>query len=227
MIRLLWMILSAPMVAQPVPTVDHHRSIPSVSTRSPSSSVCAQDPRLRRGIKLHFANSDVQLDSPLHVERLKRIFRGANQHHMAIVIHLRASISKERPYGAPQARVFLQELLPLTPDVVVQVAHLAGSGSGVDDPAADEVMGVLAEAVEKHDPRTRQLWFDVTAVAKDVSPARALRIVTTLRQVGLDRILYGSDGAIRGNRTAEAWAAFRRLPLTEAEFIQIAGNVAP
>ena len=146
---------------------------------------------------------------------------------MAIVIHLRASISKKRPDGAPQARVFLQELLPLTPDVVVQVADLAGSGSGFDDPAADEVMGILADAVERHDPRARQLWFDVAAVAKDASPARALRIVTTLRQVGLDRILYGSDGAIRGNLPAEGWAAFRRLPLTEAEFVQIAGNVAP
>jgi predicted TIM-barrel fold metal-dependent hydrolase len=188
---------------------------------------CAHDPRLRRGIKLHFANSDVQLDNPVHVERLKRVFRAANQHHMAIVIHLRASISKRRPYGTPQARVFLEELLPLAPDVVVQVAHLAGSGSGEDDPAADEVMGVLAEAVGKHDLCTSQLWFDVSAVARGVTPADALRIVSTLRRVGLDRILYGSDGAIEGNRPAEAWTAFRRLPLTEAEFIQIAGNVAP
>lgn len=123
--------------------------------------------------------------------------------------------------------MFLQELLPLTPDVVVQVAHLAGGGSGHDDPAADEVMGVLAEAVEKHDPRTRHLWFDVSGVAIDVSPAGAHRIVTRLRQMGLGRILYGSDGAIKGNRPGEAWAAFRRLPFTEAEFIQIARNVAP
>jgi len=33
---------------------------------------CAAIPNLSRGIKLHFANSDVQLENPEHVEKLKR-----------------------------------------------------------------------------------------------------------------------------------------------------------
>jgi hypothetical protein len=48
------------------------------------------------------------------------------------------------------------------------------------------------------------------------------------RQVGVKRILYGSDAAVGTNlRPKESWAAFRRLPLTEPEFKQIARNVAP
>jgi predicted TIM-barrel fold metal-dependent hydrolase len=190
---------------------------------------CASIPNLSRGIKLHFGNSDVQLENPAHVEQLRRVFRAANEHHMAIVVHMRASISKRRPYGAAQAHVFLDQLLPSAPDVLVQVAHLAGSGPGYDDPPADSAMAVLADAVEHRDPRTRNLWFDVTTVVdRNISPAHAALVVHRIRQVGVDRILYGSDAAAGDNlRPREGWAAFRRLPLTEREFARIAGNLAP
>src|SRR5262249_35786108 len=36
---------------------------------------CASNPNLRHGIKLHFGNSDVQLDHAAHVEQLSRVFR--------------------------------------------------------------------------------------------------------------------------------------------------------
>ena len=90
-------------------------------------------------------------------------------------------------------------------------------------------MAVLAEAVEKRDPRTRQLWFDVTTVADpSISTANAALVAKRIRQVGVERILYGSDAAAGENlRPREAWAAFRRLPLTEDEVETIARNVAP
>jgi uncharacterized protein len=190
---------------------------------------CARDPHLRRGIKLHFGNSDVQLDDPAHVARLRQVFQAADRHGMAIVVHLRASISRKRPYGAAQARIFLEQLLPAAPDVPVQVAHLAGTGPGYDDPPADSAMAVLAEAVARGDPRTRRLWFDVASVARpDLTTAQANLLVRRIRQVGVDRILYGSDAAVGANlRPREGWAAFRRLPLTRAELARIAGNVAP
>jgi predicted TIM-barrel fold metal-dependent hydrolase len=189
---------------------------------------CAKDPNLRHGIKLHFGNSDVQLDDPAHVEQL-RVFRAANERRMAIVVHLRASKSKNRPYGAEQARVFLEQLLPVAADIPVQVAHLAGTGPGYDDPPAHSAMAVLAEAVERRDPRTRQLWFDVASVVdQNISPANAELVVKRIRQVGVERILYGSDAATGSNlKPKEGWAAFRRLPLTEEEFERIARNEAP
>jgi predicted TIM-barrel fold metal-dependent hydrolase len=49
-----------------------------------------------------------------------------------------------------------------------------------------------------------------------------------MRKIGLDRILFGSDAATGGNLPPwQAWVAFRQLPLSEAEFRVIAGNVAP
>jgi uncharacterized protein len=190
---------------------------------------CAGDRRFGRGIKLHFGNSDVRLDEPTHLERLRQVFRAANEHGMAIVVHLRASISRKRPYGAAQARIFLEQLLPLAADVPVQVAHLAGTGPGYDDPPADSAMAVLATAVAKNDPHTRRLWFDVTTVVDTgITRATAALVVRRIRQVGVKRILYGSDAALGDNlRPREAWAAFRRLPLTGEEFATIATNVAP
>ncbi|MET0395710.1 MAG: amidohydrolase family protein [Longimicrobiaceae bacterium] len=190
---------------------------------------CARDPRLRHGIKLHFGNGDVQVDDPAHLEQLRRVFRAADRHRMPIVVHMRASVSRKRPYGAAQARVFLEQLLPLVPHVAVQVAHMAGTGPGYDDPPADSAMAVLAEAVRKGDPRTRRLWFDVASVAdRDISPANAARLVERIRQVGAGRVLYGTDAAVGDNlRPRESWAAFLRLPLTQGELARIARNVAP
>lgn len=191
-------------------------------------SRCASNPNLCHGLKLHFGNSDVQLDNPVHLEQLRRVFRAANQHRMAIVVHLRASISRNRPYGAAQARVFLEQLLPLVPDTLVQVAHLAGSGPGYDDAPSDRAMAVLAAAVEQRDVRTSQLWFDVATVADStISPTNAALVARRIRQVGVERILYGSDAAAGNNlRPREGWAAFGQLPLREDELARIASNVA-
>ena len=68
---------------------------------------------MSRGIKLHLGNSDVQLENPKHVQQLRRVFRAANRYRMAIAVHMRASISRKRPYGAAQARVFLEQVLPV------------------------------------------------------------------------------------------------------------------
>ena len=190
---------------------------------------CAKDPRLKAGVKLHFGNSDVRLEDPAHAEQVRRFFQAANDHRMAIVVHMRASISKKRPYGAAQARVFLEQLLPAAPDVPVQVAHLASSGPGYDDPPAHDAIAVLAEAVAKDDPRTKRLLFDAaTNISRDTSAADAALVAKLIRQIGVDRILYGSDAAVRDNpRPREGWALFRRLPLTDDEFERIAKNVAP
>jgi predicted TIM-barrel fold metal-dependent hydrolase len=189
---------------------------------------CANDPHLRTGLKLHFANSDVDVKNPQHVERLRAVFHAANERRMAIVVHLRSTLSRQRPYGAAQARAFLDDVLPSAPDIVVQIAHLCGAG-GYDDPAVDEALGVFADAIAAHDPRLARVYVDVSGVAGVGEwRGKADRIATRIRQLGISRILYGSDSAVGpGRKPAEAWASFRELPLTDAEFRVIAANVAP
>lgn len=190
---------------------------------------CARHPGLGHGIKLHFANSDVQLDLPEHVARLRQVFAAANAHHMAIVVHMRANLRNHRPYGAEQARIFLEQLLPAAPDVTVQVAHFAGAGPGFEDAAARAAMAVLADAVRRGDARTRRLWFDLASIATPGMPAATQALVAErIREVGVERVVYGSDSPQGGNLAPrEAWAAFLDLPLTREEFTRIAANVPP
>jgi predicted TIM-barrel fold metal-dependent hydrolase len=188
---------------------------------------CAENPRLRTGLKLHFGSSGVDLRNPEHVTKLREVFRAANIRRMAIVVHLRTS--PPRTYGAEEARIFLNEIVPAAPDVPIQIAHLAGTGPGYNDPRANEALSILADAVAMKAPGTSRLFFDAaTRIDFNISPENAALAVAQMRKIGLDRILFGSDAATGGNLPPrQAWVAFRQLPMSEAEFRVIAGNVAP
>ena len=189
---------------------------------------CAQDRHLRHGLKLHFGNSVVDYHDPQHIAQLQRVFRAANGYGMAIVVHMRASISRKLPYGRDEARIFLDELLPAAPDVPVQIAHLAGSSGYGDDPPVDRALLVFVEAIADGDPSARRLLFDVATTVSPKAPVEELTLIAQrIRELGVERVLYGSDAAVPGNSPREGWAAFRKLPLSAAEFGTIAGNVAP
>jgi len=187
---------------------------------------CSKNPLLRTGLKLHIGNSAVDYHSPQDVEKLRRVFRAANDKHMAIVIHMRASISRKLPYGRWEAQIFIDSILPSAPDVPVQIAHLAGAGGY--DTTTDSAVSAFVDLIARRDPRAKHLWFDVTTVDRSGTPDDLKLIAVRIRQLGIDRVLFGSDAAAGGNLAPrEAWAEFHKVPLTEAEFRTIATNVAP
>jgi predicted TIM-barrel fold metal-dependent hydrolase len=188
---------------------------------------CAKDSNLHTGLKLHFGNSDVNIDDPDHLARVRRVFRAGNEQHMAIVVHMHANIDHHRPYGAREALIFLEQLLPEAPDVVVQIAHLAGGG-GYDDPATDAALSVFVKAIERKDPRMKNVYFDVCGIAiPGMWENKADLVVQRIRQIGTNRLLYGSDAATADNAPKDALKRWRSLPLTQEEFGEIENNVAP
>ena len=188
---------------------------------------CSKDPQLRYGLKLHFGNSDVDFDNPDNVAQTRKVFEAANRYRMPIVVHMHPSVDNRRTYGAGEARTFLNELLPAVPDVPVQIAHLAGSGGY--NAVTDSALAVFADAVARHDPRMRNVWFDATVVVRPtMTPEQLEQIARRIREIGVEHVLYGSDAAASPLTYPKAgWAAFRRLPLTAAEFGIVANNVAP
>lgn len=187
---------------------------------------CAANPLLRTGLKLHIGNSAADYHNPQDVARLRQVFRAANANQMAIVIHMRASISRNLPYGRTEAQIFIDSILPEAPNVPVQIAHLAGAGGY--DTTTDRALSAFVDLIARRDPRAQRLWFDVTTVDRNATPADLGLIASRIRQLGVERVLFGSDAAAGGNLPPrEAWASFLRLPLTEAEFRTIATNVAP
>jgi uncharacterized protein len=188
---------------------------------------CSKDPHLHYGLKLHFGNSDVDLDNPKSVAQVKKVFEAANGYHMPIVVHLHPSIDNQRKYGADEARVFVNELLTAAPDVPVQIGHLAGAGGY--DAATDSALSVFTDAIAKRDGRMKNVWFDATGVVRpDMSTDELGRIAARIRQISVERVLYGSDAPASPLLYPKAgWAAFQRLPLTDAELRVIASNVTP
>jgi predicted TIM-barrel fold metal-dependent hydrolase len=182
---------------------------------------CARELRMK-GIKMHFRGSRVDVLNPEHLEKVRRVFQAANEEGMAIVVHSEA----RGTYARAHAEAFLEHLLPAAPDVPVQIAHLWGGNQYRAEPLA-----VYAAAIAAGDPRTRNLYFDLTEIVPGAQGSEdALREITDrLRQIGMNRILYGSDATTAGGaRVAQRWADLRqRLSLTDAELRDIADNVAP
>jgi predicted TIM-barrel fold metal-dependent hydrolase len=166
------------------------------------------------GLKLHFNAAQLNFHDPAQVAKVRRVIEAANRYRLPLIIHVRPG----DVYGREEAEVFLHQLVAAAPDVPVQVAHLWGGES-----FSSEALAVYADAVSKGDPVAKNLYFDISGAWAYGKPEQLSEIASRIRQIGLRRILYGSDAP-----PTEAWAAFRKaLPLTEDEFRVIARNVAP
>ncbi len=186
-------------------------------------SRCAKNPNLV-GLKLHVGNSRVDILNPEHVEKLRAVFRAANEKRFPVLIHLWTS---EGNYGRAHAEAFLNQILPAAPDITVQIAHMGASGPNYH---SDDAFEVYATAAANGDPRMKNVWVDVASMATSNTTDETLALVAKrLRQFGLKRVLFASDRSPGfGNEPPkDAWASFNRLPLTEKEFSTVAQNVAP
>jgi predicted TIM-barrel fold metal-dependent hydrolase len=179
---------------------------------------CASEVKMR-GLKLHFGSSRVDLLNPEHLTKVRAVFAEANRLRMPIVVHARGPV-----YGRAQALTMLNELLPLTPDITVQIAHLWGGAT-----FSAEALEVFADAVSARDPRMKNVYFDLTDLMAAITDSDDdLRTVAArIRQIGLGRMLWGSDMSPPGAAPRAAWVEFHAVPLTDAEFRTIANNVAP
>jgi predicted TIM-barrel fold metal-dependent hydrolase len=193
---------------------------PLTDTALPEVERCKNVLKLS-GLKLHLGNSRVDFKNPQHIDRVKRVAAAANRLQLPIVAHL----WNGPEFGRQDAQLFLEQVLPEAPDVTVQIAHMAGGGPGW----TDEALEVFAEAVARRDPRTRNLYFDLATVADLQSHEQLQLLARRIRQIGVERIVYGSDAAFGGRNTPDQeWGTFRGMvPLTDAEFAVIRENVAP
>ena len=182
---------------------------------------CAGEPGLR-GLKLHFGSSDVDVLEEDQLQRVRGVFAAANRLRLPIVVHTRARSTRE--YGREHALAFLNRILPAAPDVPVQIAHLWGGAA-----YSPSALQVFAEAVASGDPRTRNLYFDVTDIMRAIvdSDEALTTVAARIREIGTDRILWGSDTSPPLPAPREAWLEFQALPLTDEEFRSIADNIAP
>jgi predicted TIM-barrel fold metal-dependent hydrolase len=177
-----------------------------------------------KALKLHFDGSGVDLGNPAHLASVRHTFATANRVRLPIVVHLQS----EAGYGAPQTRTFLGEVMSEAPAVPVTINHLWGGGGYRRDAA--EALAVFADAFQRRDPGTANLWFDLAQISM-VAPGDRARaeMVERMRQIGFPRLLYGSDGPEwSGVPPKQHWEEFSAcMPVTSGELNAIATNIAP
>ena len=175
------------------------------------------------GIKLHLGNAGITLRDPAHLVRMQEVFALAQRLHAPVLAHMRARGGTN--YGAEDANIFLEKIVPVARDIEIVIAHLGASGPGYG-PQHDEVMAVFGAAAERKDARMDNMYFDVSSnVTAEITDADAALVVQRIRQLGPKRILYGSDLSAPGGSIARGWEIFRtKLPLTPAALQQIMNN---
>jgi len=184
---------------------------------------CGKLPQVR-GMKLYLGDR-VDLANPEHIEKVRHFFRAANERRMPLLVHL----SIDGSNGALHARNFLEQVVPVAPDIPIQIAHLA-SGGTYRLGAPDQALKVFADAAAAGNPLMKNLYFDVTGSVYGSQPAATYdTLASRMRTIGLERVLFGSDLPFYPQeKVAGAWAKFREFtPLTDDELRVVAGNVAP
>lgn len=193
------------------------------------------------GLKLHLANSNLNLRDDSHVRDLAAVIALAGDLELPIVVHLRTA---KNGYGAEEARVFINEVLSPAGKPTVQVAHMAGWGGF--DKATDAALGVFATHSDK--PALDNVYFDLSAVVRgapqeskskaasqrselderpDWYPGRRYqRLVYRMRSIGMDRVLFGTDWPDWEPR-GYAKDLEKQLPLTDGELCTVLTNRAP
>ena len=146
---------------------------------------CGAKPEMT-GLKLHFANSGVDLREPSDVERVRAVFTAAAETGLPIVVHMR---TRRPDYGRRDAEIFIRELLPAADGTPVQVAHMAGWG-GYDEPT-DGALAAFADALEAGELSREGLWFDLSGV---VRPARGEAASDSAGDAAADSARGGGDG---------------------------------
>ncbi len=193
---------------------------------------CADDPGLV-GLKLHFANSDVDLRDPADVARVAAVFRAAGDNELPILVHMR---TRAPDYGARDVEAFIDEVLSQAPTLPVQMAHMAGWG-GYDD-ATDEALVAFIEAF-RSGALDRELYtFDLAAVVippgraepdtaqvREVAEANAT-LSGRIRELGPDRVLFATDWDVLPIG-GYAEAVRETLTLSDVELADVMDNVGP
>jgi predicted TIM-barrel fold metal-dependent hydrolase len=170
-----------------------------------------------KGMKLHLANSKVDLRDESHVSRVQRVFKLAAELDLPVVVHLR---SRRDDYGRRDVEAFIHDVLPSAGKV--QVAHAGGWGGY--DRVTDEAFRAFADAIERGVVDRKKLWFDVSAVVRGGGDYAGL--TATMRRIGLDAFTFGSDwpewtaASYRGDLE-------RALGVERSELRRVLENAAP
>lgn len=184
------------------------------------------------GVKLHLANSDLDLRNDAHLEAIGDVFECANQHGLMLVVHMR---TRRPDYGAADVNHFVEHVLPRAQSVPVQIAHAAGWGGY--DSVTGSAFEAFADWMTARPADAANLHFDIALTPiehepddEDTIPSasgeepwhgrRYAHLAEQIRRVGPDKVVFGTDWPVA--QPARYLAEMREhLPLEPDTFERI------
>jgi len=194
-----------------------------------------------KGLKLHMANSSVDLQDEAHLTALKRIFAVLDDYGLSALVHLR---NRNPEYGYDDAKAFLLEVFAPTRNVHLTLGHFVGWGGYGEQ--TDNAAGAVAELLEAGVIDGERITFDLSATflaeGGKYNPMAILfqlngqldsqLLVERIRSLGVERVVFGSDWnpdmkAALIDEPGRYAHALSRIGLNERELAIILTNTAP
>lgn len=189
------------------------------------------------GLKLHLANSDVDLRKKNHVQKLSTLFQLTEQLQMAVVIHL---FTRNQDYGKMDASIFVNKVLANAPNLNVQIAHLGGAGA-FNETTSEIIEYFDRASSEKPNILDDDVLFDISATVAnpeaalargDTSRAKDIRennkrLAQKLEMLDSNRLLFGTDWIAVSRKPADYSALFKSMPIHSSVLEEIFKNEAP
>ena len=175
-----------------------------------------------RGLKVHFAHSDVRLRDRTQVARVRALFEAAAARNVPVVAHFFNGAVPD--FGAPDAEILVRDLVEPLPDLRIVIAHVGGDG-GSEENGALRIFAALIAAVARRPAAAARIWVDLSGVLVTdpwpplplTTPAQQARLGTLIDTWGVEQMLWGSDaGSEALNQARPLW------PLAAAEWETLA-----
>ncbi len=176
-----------------------------------------------RGLKLQFWNSDVRLRNPEHIAAVRKVFETAAEQNLPIVAHIFNGFVQD--FGPEDVGILLRDLVDPIPNLRLCIAHLAGAGGSDERVVAS--LRALVNGVDAVPTRRDRIMVECSGVfmteaegpLRPITQERKPEFAALLRQLGTDRVLWGSDNLTNAFQQIEgAW------PLGPDEWATVAAN---
>ena len=182
----------------------------SFEDAAPEIERCARDLHFL-GIKIHPTANNVDFTNPGHIATVAAIIAEAGKWDLAVLI----DGSSTPTFDFDTARSFIDKTILSNPQTRVIIAHGLMKNHR------------LLHYIAEHEGNVRHVFTDVSAVAQEILESSSIdpdEFVMSLRALGMDHVMWGSDGPIF--KFGDSLTAFRKLPLTESEKVAILGENA-
>jgi predicted TIM-barrel fold metal-dependent hydrolase len=163
-----------------------------------------------RGLKVHFANSDVRLRDRVQLARVRALFDAAAARNVPVVVHFYNGAVPG--FGAADVEILVRDIIEPLPDLRIVIAHVGGDGGSEEDGAL-RVFDALIAAIARRPAVAGRVWVDLSGVLVTdpwpplplTTPAQQARLAQLITAWGVEQVLWGSD--------AEEEALNQALPL--------------